>query len=283
MRILLAGSLLVLAAPLFVAATLRLGHDPVAAQGDAPLLHRNGGFVGSANCNTCHPDQHASWRRTFHSTMTQLPSAATVQGRFDGQRVAYAGKEARPLRDGDRFTIEVPTEEGLRKKVVALAVGSRRYQQYFERVDRDGSATYVRLPILWHIEQQRWLHLNTVFLGPDDADWDACASTWNDNCIFCHNTGPEPRQLDADRPLRSQKDGNYDSEVGELGIACEACHGPGGPHARAEANPLARYAHHLGLTDPSGIVQPDQLDQERSVSVCGQCHGARLPQPLTRM
>lgn len=284
MRSLLGFLLVCLVAPVFVATALWLGPDPQQHAAADPLLHRNGGYVGSTTCQGCHPDHHASWRRTFHATMTQRPTPAAVRGAFDGREVPYAGQSARPFRDGDTFCIEVPTNGreggGRRRAEVALAVGSRRYQQYFEQERRGDSVAYVRLPILWHIEQQRWLHLNTVFLGPDDPDWHAHAATWNENCIFCHNTGPEPRARNT--LARASEKPWFDSEVAELGISCESCHGPGAEHASGQRNPLRRY----GLAsnrDRDLAVLPDRLDQERSVSVCGQCHGARLPNPLERM
>ena len=53
------------AVPAFVAMALHWGHDPVAAEAQAPLIHREQGYAGSAACAACHPDHHASWRRTF--------------------------------------------------------------------------------------------------------------------------------------------------------------------------------------------------------------------------
>jgi len=270
---------------MFVTATLRLAHDPIAAAADHELLHRHGGYVGSATCKACHPDHHASWRATHHAQMTQLPSDTTVRGAFDGRKVDYAGDHARPFREHGRFLIDVPTQSpearGRRTAEVALLVGSRRYQQYFEKQPRGDSIAFVRLPILWHIEQQRWLHLNTVFLGPDDSDWHKNAATWNENCIFCHNTGPEPRIRDSlgSRAMVAQ----FDSEVAELGISCESCHGPGADHAAGRQNPFTRYSQHFGSSADPTIVHPDRLDQERSVAACGQCHGARLPNPLSRI
>src|SRR5262245_1576023 len=272
--------LCLVAAPAFVVMALRWGHDPVAAEALAPLIHREQGYVGSAACAACHPDHHASWRRTFHSTMTQLASPATVLGTFDGQVVRYGRDAARPFRDGERFCIEVPAANGAsRVAEVALLVGSRRYQQYFERQARGSGAAFVRLPILWHNALQRWLPLETVFLGPDAEGLGEHASVWNENCIFCHNTGPIPRLLNRSDPARGVEGGRFDSEVGELGIACEACHGPGREHAAHERNPLVRY----GADDVHAVVDPKQLDQERAVAVCGQCHGARLPEPLARL
>src|SRR5262245_12999919 len=183
--------LCLLAMPAFVAMALHWGHDPVAAEAKAPLIHREQGYAGSAACGSCHPDHHASWRGTFHATMTQLASASTVQGAFDGQVVRYGRDAARPFRDGERFCIEVrPADGRTRVAEVALAVGSRRYQQYFEQEMRGSGAAFVRLPILWHVALQRWLPLETVFLGPDAEGMGEHAATWNENCIFCHNTGP---------------------------------------------------------------------------------------------
>lgn len=265
--------------PAFVGAALLFGHDPIAQQANAPLLDRAHGYVGSATCAQCHPDHHASWRATFHSTMTQLPDAQTVRGNFDGRTVRYGKDAARPFRDGERFCIEIPdAAKGKRTADVALLVGSRRYQQYFERQTRRDGFAFVRLPILWHIEHERWLPLETVFLGPDMEGLGHHAAEWNNNCVLCHNTGARPSLLEAKDPARLRDGNRYDSKVGELGIACEACHGPGAEHSAQQRDPLARLAG-------SGAKLPtaDKLEQERAVAVCGQCHGARLPAPLERV
>ncbi len=274
--------LTLLIAPLATVVALTWGSDPLGAGARPPLIHRDDGFAGAPSCASCHPEQHASWSRTFHSTMTQRPSRDRVVGAFDGRSVDYEGALARPFERDGAFFIEVPRPEGgTRSAEVALCVGSHRYQQYFERVERDGGFVYLRLPILWHIGARRWLHLNSVFLEPDDDHWDAHRSSWNDNCIFCHNTGPRPELLSPEEPPLSQNR-SWDSKVGDLGIACESCHGPGAQHERAMRDPVQRYAVHLGGAKAPGIVQPEKLDQERATSTCGQCHGQRLPDPPAR-
>lgn len=269
------------AAPLCVWLALALGHDPVLEQATRPLIHRHDDYVGSAECATCHPDQHASWARTYHRTMTQRAGPESVVGAFDGQEVSMFGGKARPYRDGERFYMQVPgVGDAPYVAEVALTVGSRRYQQYFEKIERAGGACFRRLPLLWHIGAQRWMHLNGVFLAPDDDDWGKHASIWNENCIFCHNTGARPGIVSlATRGERDQR--AYDSHVGELGIACEACHGAGGAHARKHRDPLARYVAYARGTDD--IVHPEKLDHEASSALCGQCHGQRLPFPNERI
>jgi hypothetical protein len=136
-------------APTAVALVLGLGFDPLDQDARRPLIHREDRFAGAAVCQPCHLEQHASWARTFHRTMTQVATSDSVVGAFDGRRVSYAGRSARPFRRDGRFFMEVPDGDGAaREAEVALAVGSRRYQQYFERVEHESGFDFSRLPIL---------------------------------------------------------------------------------------------------------------------------------------
>jgi hypothetical protein len=51
---------------------------------ERPLSVRGAAFVGSDACRRCHAEQHATWYRTFHRTMTQEASTESVLGDFDG-------------------------------------------------------------------------------------------------------------------------------------------------------------------------------------------------------
>ncbi len=84
--------------------------------------------------------------------------------------------------------------------------------------------------------------------GPDYARH---VTRWNDNCVFCHNVAPNPG--------RDEVSGAFRTEVAEMGIACEACHGPGAAHARANADPVRRYVLHLGGHGDPTIVNPSRL------------------------
>ena len=258
-----------------------------------PVAHRESDWTGSQTCQSCHPDQYASWRRTFHSTMTQAATPEAVQGRFDGEIVTYYGVSARPVREGDEFFIEYldPRSGRVTKKLkIAKTVGSRRYQQYVvEGPPGEPGDNLYRIPLLWHIGEQRWIHLNGAFLHADEAQhYDSHTAIWNQNCIFCHNTGPNPGILNYDdmmqrasrgEPVNSATDGKYSSSVAEMGISCESCHAPAEEHADRNRNPLRRYLLHAQGGDDPTIVHPAKLDQKRSVQVCGQCHGQRLPKP----
>ena len=229
--------------------------------------------AGSDACARCHPDHHASWHRTYHRRMTQEATPDAVIGAFDAS-LEYFGWTVRLQRRGDAFfaRFESPPIDGetrVEEHRIERTVGSHRYQQYLARVDD----VYVRLPFAWHVEESRWIHMNGAFLTPDPPgevasrdDFMRHVTRWNDNCIFCHNVAPNPG-------LRGVR---FESEVAELGVACEACHGPAAEHVARNANPLRRYALHLDLhEDDPTLVSPAALSDARASEVCGRCHGQR--------
>ena len=230
-------------------------------------------YATSATCVPCHPGRFETWHRTFHRTMTQRANRATVLGDFTGASLTYGGVTSRFGRDGDRHWIETLSPGGtIERHEVVLTVGSRRVQQYVTRVDD----RHVRLPLAWNIEEKRWIHLNGGFLDPDGTDFNAHRTTWDTNCIFCHNVKARPRYDPATA--------RFDARVEELGVACEACHGPGELHVRRNANPLRRYLLHLsGDEDDPTIHSPADLPPLRRMQVCGHCHGQRLPNPPQRI
>ncbi len=245
-------------------------------------------FVGSESCFSCHRHRHATWFVTFHRTMTQEATPDTVLAPFDGRSLDFQGVRSRPVREGDRFFFEFldPQRGTLLDRIpVVRTVGSRRYQQYVGH-DPARSPNHYRLHWLWHLEEGRFVHLNAAFLGPDGEEFDAHLSVWDQNCIFCHNTGPRPgirnlealgRRVAAGERLATAALAEYDSRVAELGIACEACHAPGAAHVEAHRDPFRRWAFRIfGWEDPT-IINPARLEPLRSAQVCGQCHAQRLP------
>lgn len=252
-----------------------------------PVDARQIDYVGSQACSVCHDDRHDSWYRTFHRSMTQEASPASVQGQFDGRALDFQGIRVRPIRDNDRYFFEyseIASGQVLNRVEIHRTVGSNRYQQYLTRIDADG--TYVRLHYLWHNGDQRWVHMNAAFLGADDRPFDQHVAIWNQNCIFCHNTGVEPRMVNAEElrararagePVDMAKEPRFASVVAELGIACESCHGPGAEHvARAESF-WTRQALRLAPGLDRSIVNPVRHHDGRGSQVCGQCHAQRVP------
>ncbi len=225
--------------------------------------------VSSQACFKCHESHYTSWQQTFHRTMTREATPEFVKADFDGAVQQHHGVTARMIRQGDRFFMDtvdpawtsqiapqgMPLEKTgpapRRLLSVDRLVGSHWFQQLLHC---DEHGRYVRLPLAYHIVEKRWLHIDGAFLGPDSNEFFSKSTIWNETCVFCHNTRPSKNP----EPVPGQMTG-YRTAVGELGIACEACHGAGERHVRAHRNPARRLAQHLsGEPDPT-IVNPARL------------------------
>ena len=97
----------------------------------------------------------------------------------------------------------------------------------------------------WHILPAQWIFESGKW-GPTPGDPKKYLETnWIESCAQCHVVG-------------------YSTETKtwqELGIGCEACHGPGSRHVQAPAEQRA-----------GTIINPASLPFDYSASTCGQCH-----------
>jgi len=239
--------------------------------------------VSSQACIKCHESHYASWQRTFHRTMTREATPENVKADFNDATHHYLGVTSRMTRRGKRFFLEtadpewaaevarqgIPLEKAgpgpHREFSVDRLVGSHWFQQLLH-CDEEGR--YIRLPLAYHLVEKRWIHIDGAFLAPDARGFYNKAGIWNETCVFCHNT----RVVKNPRSIPGAKVPGYRTEVGELGIACEACHGAAERHVRAHQNPARRLAqHNSGQADPT-IVNPARLSVARSDDVCARCH-----------
>ncbi|MBL9173540.1 MAG: ammonia-forming cytochrome c nitrite reductase subunit c552 [Verrucomicrobiales bacterium] len=254
-----------------------------------PRPRPDAGYVGSEQCQGCHREEHSSWHRSYHRTMTQPATEATVIGRFDGSTVDCGGLAYRLGKEGERFWAEMPDPDvmmyvlqGGRKiplekiprvrRPVVMTTGSHHYQTYWVTSKRYPGLLQT-LPVVFLKEEQRWIPRDDAFMrGPDDTEH--IVTQWNHHCIRCHSTGGNPGLDDQ---------GQLKSAVGELGIACEACHGPGKAHVdqrRAAAaalpspEPEKKKAEARASEPDPTIINPARLDSRHSTEICGQCHGS---------
>ncbi len=231
------------------------------------------GYVTSSKCRACHPHEYDTWHDSYHRKMTQRAGPQSVLGNFNDVRLTIDGKHFHLQNEGGEFWVEmdnpVTTVVGAPTRVrerIALTTGSHNMQAYW--FETGFTRTMGLLPFTWLIAEQRWTSRRAVFVLPHTDPCDAQLGTWSMVCLKCHATHSRPRIDYEGNMLRG-----HDTHVAELGIACEACHGPAASHVAANQSPTRRYAMHLsGEADPT-IVNPKRLDPERSTQVCGQCHG----------
>jgi hypothetical protein len=250
--------------------------DPATAR--RPIEVAEGGYVSSDTCQSCHPAEYASWRKSYHRTMTQIVTPETMLANWDGISLEVRNKAYHLERRGDQYWVDMVDPEFDRnrrflgklaasdnqtrrtQKRIVQATGSH-HQQVFWFPGEQGRQLHL-LPATWLVKEKRWIPYDHSLLRPI-ANVEV-TEDWNAVCIGCHATGGQPR-IEVSR-------GVPDSHVGELGIACEACHGPANQHVERHRNPLTRYAQHFFGGDDPEIVNPAKLDALRSAQVCGQCH-----------
>jgi predicted CXXCH cytochrome family protein len=230
-------------------------------------------YLQSKNCLACHTDHFTSWAKTYHSRMTQEAKAESVQGDFEKNNIyEYLGVTARMEKRNGKFSMTFNFPDGKTQNFsVDRTVGSRRIEQYLTKQ----TGQYTRLPIAYDLTNRRWMSLNGSFFYPDSENYYQHQAQWDGNCVFCHNVKAQPHLNTSNK--------QYDTQVSELGIACGACHGASAHHAEEAGSPLQRTLWRFFKTEDRQIVNPKKLTAERSLQVCGHCHGQRVPEPNDRI
>ena len=209
--------------------------------------------------------------------MTQRATPQTVRAPFDGVALALGERTFRLSREGDKFWAELPDPDAeaelasrgadidnlrvptVRRQVIMIT-GSHHLQHFWVGSRRGGGL--FNLPWEYHIAEARWIPMADAHVIPPDEP--RGVTHWNSQCIRCHAVNGVPG-LD-------RKTGRWSTNVAELGIACEACHGPAGEHVRHHrdhSNPTRPVA--ADGSDPT-IINPARLSSKRSAEICGQCH-----------
>jgi predicted CXXCH cytochrome family protein len=230
-------------------------------------------YIKSENCLTCHEQKYKSWEHTYHSKMTQEATPAAVTGDFEKNNTfEYLGVKTKMERRGNAFFMNFDYPDGKKESdKIYRTVGSRRMQQYVTRQN----GQYTRLPVAYDLVNLRWMSLNGSFFYPDSDNFSQHRSTWDLNCVFCHNVKAQPNY---DRQTKLAN-----TETAEIGIACGACHGQGAEHAQMAGSPAVRAEWELNENADRKIVFPPKLDTDRSMMICAHCHGQRVPNPPDRI
>ena len=232
-----------------------------------PEVNAHAGFVGADACQECHKSEFDTWHVSYHRTMTQPATPESVVPDFDGVELVSHGRTYRLERRGEEFwvdTISPAAEvrafldqkqnevENLPRETrqIVMTTGSHRHQTYWMQ---NANGTFIQFPWVYHIDTDRWVFRTNSFLRPETDK--VTFNIWNMHCTGCHSTGAAPSIDRSTNTMFSQ---------GELGISCEACHGPGAEHV-AWANTSPKSG------DPA-IAHPAKMNAQLSGEVCGQCH-----------
>lgn len=246
-------------------------------------------YVGSDTCMSCHAKQHAEWAATWHAKMERWPSPEIIVGDFNNRVITYKdisvktkdGKEAKLTfqvrthqKDSKFYFTVLDKDNPVNDQTFGIAkvLGGKWDQAYEIKIGEN----YLPAPIRWSVAAKDWLvssYRPYEWVTPDGTPDGRPVKPEElpkgrfaeAKCSGCHTTGFEFYK-DATAGHWKAK-GN-----GELGIACERCHGPAGKHV-AEAE-TAKAAGTKLAPDATTIVHPlKDLTALQQTQVCAQCHG----------
>ena len=124
-----------------------------------------------------------------------------------------------------------------------------------------GGPWIFQAPLSYYAHSKTW-ELSPGYVA-DDPGFNRVMTT---SCLLCHNGQPDPE---------AKRDGMYKEppfRFGELGIGCEACHGPGELHVKAMEGKKGRV---LGPSEvDTSIVNPAKLSPRLADDLCRECHQA---------
>ena len=244
-----------------------------------PIQKPQDGYVSSQTCRACHPNQYASWHRSYHRTMTRIATPDSVAARFDdvlerrgnelwGRSRDGGGTQQGRSRDG-AGTQQGRSRDADKKVRVVMTTGSHHQQIFW--YETGNSRVLGQLPVIWLTADRQWIPRRAALMAPPSAHPAPETGAWNGVCVACHSTSGRPA---FDTPFGSQPIDaqTADTSAAEFGIACESCHGPAAEHVARNRSPWRRYSLHFSGAPDDTVVQPRRLDATRGSQVCGQCH-----------
>jgi predicted CXXCH cytochrome family protein len=204
------------------------------------------------------------WEGSHHALAWTAATPENIRADFDGTEFTLDQMTARFAVDGGGYRVSVTETDGVTADYpVHSVVGVEPLQQYLFETEPGRLQSF---DVVWDTEEGRWFHLYPdQDLPPDDGlHWTGPYKTWNARCAECHATGYEKTYSPVSR--------SYASTQAEIGVGCEACHGPGSAHvgwaetlATSQAAPApANYG-----------FSADFADTETTIQQCATCHSRR--------
>ena len=225
-------------------------------------------YVGSESCIDCHADIAEAWSGSHHALAWTDAEEANILADFDGTRFELGDMTAAfRLSDGTYAVTVTETDGTSTDYKIHSVVGVAPLQQYLLETEPGRLQSF---DVVWDVEQGAWFHLYPdQDLPPDDGlHWTGPYKNWNARCAECHATGYK-----RNFGIQSQR---YRSTQAEIGVGCEACHGPGAAHLAWAGDPDLPVEED-GL-DPYGFSMSfDAAERDAYVGQCAGCHSRREP------
>ena len=227
-------------------------------------------YIGSSACAACHQPEYSAWSKSHHSWAWRVPNDDNVLADFAAQDFIHKGVATRFSRSDGRYIIATDGPHGRPTEYeVKATVGVAPLQQYLVETEL---GRWQALDVAWDTVQKRWYHLYPD--GDDNAGdglhWTGPYKNWNARCAECHATA-----FDKGYDIKTKA---YQSTQAEIGVGCEACHGPGEAHRAWAEAPKSFEASEWRSTNQHGLTVAFTAEaNEPEIQQCAGCHSRREP------
>ncbi|QDY71570.1 multiheme c-type cytochrome [Qingshengfaniella alkalisoli] len=221
-------------------------------------------YIGSEQCADCHVSESEAWEKSHHALAWTKPTADSIVADFDGTRFEGNGMRVQFSEDEDGFHAKVMESDGSQADYnVHSVVGIEPLQQYLFETEPGRLQSF---DVVWDDDRKEWYHLyeDTVIPPNDGLHWSGPYKNWNARCAECHATGFQ-KNYDADTD-------SYASTQVEIGVGCEACHGPGSSHIEWVKTQAPVDIEGL---DRFGFSMARDAGTEAWIQQCAGCHSRR--------
>ncbi len=225
------------------------------AQPEAALFSSYG---KSPSCKSCHEEAFHLWANSHHALAERPIDPGLDASAFESYfTIRHGSQRSRVQRSGDRFQLLTTGLDGRQQAFTAQRViGVEPLRQFL--VPASGGRLQVT-ELAFAPQHLDWFDV----YGEDDrrpgewGHWTGRGMTWNSMCAACHNTRVR-------KNYREDSD-TYATTMAEMGVGCEACHGPMADHNLWQAR-------HPNQADDPTI---HRLNRDQMFAVCGSCHSRR--------
>lgn len=227
-------------------------------------------YMTSGECAACHAGEYERWRNSHHGWALRVATPETVLGDFEDAAVNIDGVMTRFFRRDGRYFMATEEPGGdVTEYEVRHVVGVTPLQQYLVET----APGRLQVPdASWDTGRRQWydLYPDQILREDDGFHWTGPFKTWNARCAECHVTD---FHKNYDPPTR-----RYASTQVEMGVGCEACHGPGEAHAAWARSPAEFDAASWARVGDTGLVVDFATgDADTEIRQCAPCHSRREP------
>jgi tetratricopeptide (TPR) repeat protein len=215
-------------------------------------------YAGSPSCRECHEEAFEAWENSNHA-LAERPLSERDRSAFQPERFFKHGTQSSTASwtNGEASVISLGLSGQPEAHAIMRVIGNDPLRQFL--VPFPGGR-FQTLEASYDPNSNDWFNV----YGQEDrkpgewGHWTGRGMNWNFMCASCHNTH-----------LRRNYDptsDSYHTTMAEMGVGCEACHGP----LKAHGEWQKQYGK-SSQKDPT----VHKLSRAQMLDDCGSCHARR--------